>query len=376
MEQKGGSVTVVQVSRRKERDLFLKLPWRIYRGDPLWVPPLLVERRAFIDPRKNPFFQHAEVSLFLAFKDSTPAGRIAAIVNHNHNAFHKDKVGFFGLFECIEDWDVARCLFDAAGSCLRQRGMEVMRGPMSFSTNEEVGLLVQGFDESPMIMMPYNPPYYSELMERYGFRKEMDLLAFIRTAEDMPEKLYRIADKTKEKGRFTLRKLRPEELQKQILRFKQVYESAWERNWGFVPMTQAEIDHMAKELKKILDPDLVFFAEIEEKVVGFSLALPDINQALKRINGRLLPLGIFKLLYYSRKIDQLRVLLLGVAQGYRRMGIDAALYLETFKEGMRKGYKRGEFSWILEANEAMIRPLERLGARHYKTYRVYDYALV
>lgn len=374
--EKDGSVRIVQVSGKRQRKAFVKLPWRIYGGDPLWVPPLIMERIAFIDPRKNPFFQHAEVALFLAFKDGNLAGRIAAIVNHNHNAFHKDKVGFFGLFECINDWDVARSLFDEAASWLRKRGMEVMRGPMSFSTNEEVGLLVEGFHESPMIMMPYNPTYYAELIERYGFRKEMDLLAFIRTADDMPQKLYRIADKTREKRGFTLRKVRMEELEKEILRFKEVYESAWERNWGFVPMTQAEIDHMAKELRKILDPDLVFFAEIDEKVVGFSLALPDINQALKRINGRLLPFGLFKLLYYSRKIDQLRVLLLGVAQGYRRMGIDAALYMETFKEGLKKGYKRGEFSWILETNEAMIRPLERLGARHYKTYRVYDYPLV
>lgn len=370
-----GSIIVEEVLTRRQRMAFLKLPWKVYAGDPLWVPPLLAERKAFIDPKKNPFFQHADVALFLALRDGSPAGRIAALVNHNHNRFHMDKVGFFGLFECVEDYEVAQALLNRAASWLRERGMEVMRGPASFSTNEEIGLLVEGFHESPMVLMPYNPPYYAGLLERYGFRKEKDLYALIRTAEDMPERLYRLADKIKKRGRFEVRKIRMKELDEEILRFKAVYESAWERNWGFVPMTEAEIDHMARELKKILDPDLVFFAELDDKIVGFSLTLPDINQALKKINGRLLPFGFLKLLYQFRKIDQVRVLLLGVAQGYRRIGIDGVLYLETFKEGIKKGYKRGEFSWILEDNEAMIRPLEAIGATRYKTYRVYDLSL-
>lgn len=369
-------IKIEEVLTRAQKRNFLRLPWSIYEEDPNWVPPLLMERKAFIDPKKNPFFQHAEVALFLARKDKKACGRIAAIINHNHNAFHNDRVGFFGLFECINDQDVANSLFDKASSWLRQRGMDVMRGPMSFSTNEEVGLLIHGFHESPMIMMPYNPPYYATLLEHYGFTKAKDLLAFIRTAEDMPERLYRIAEKVKERGKFRIRKVRMKQIREEILVFKKVYESAWERNWGFVPMTEAEIDHMAKELKRILDPDLVFFVEVDDKVVGFSLALPDINQALKKVNGRLFPLGLFKLLYYSKKIDQVRVLLLGVAQGYRRLGIDVVLYLETFREGIKKGYKRGEFSWILEDNEAMIRPLRSIGAEHYKTYRVYDLSLV
>lgn len=368
----GPSVRVEQVLNRRQRDAFVKFPWEVYRGDPLWVPPLIMERKAFIDPKKNPFFQHADIALFLALRDGKPAGRIAALVNHNHNRFHQDRVGFFGLFESFQDEEVSQALLDKASSWLRQRGMEVMRGPASFSTNEEIGLLVEGFQESPMILMPYNPPYYAQLLEAYGFRKEKDLYAFIRTAQEMPQRLYRLADRLKQKNRVNLRKLRKDELKEEILRFKSVYESAWERNWGFVPMTEAEIDHMASELKRILDPDLVFFAEVQDKIVGFSLTLPDINQALKKINGRLFPTGFIKLMYHFKKIDQVRVLLLGVAQGYRRMGIDGILYLETFKEGIKKGYKRGEFSWILEDNHAMIRPLEAIGATRYKTYRVYD----
>ncbi|MEJ5376325.1 MAG: N-acetyltransferase [bacterium] len=371
----GSSIRVEEVVNSKHRSAFLKFPWVVYRQDPFWVPPLLMERKAFIDPKKNPFFQHAEIALFLALQDGHPAGRIAAIVNHNHNRFHQDRVGFFGLFESIHDEQVSRALLGRAAEWLRQRGMEIMRGPASFSTNEEIGLLVEGFQDSPMIMMPYNPPYYAQLLENYGFRKEKDLYAFIRTAEDMPERLYKLAEKLKEKNRFTVRKLRMKELKQEILRFKSVYESAWERNWGFVPMTEAEIDHMASELKKILDPDLVFFVEVEDKIVGFSLTLPDVNQALKKVNGRLFPTGFIKLMYHFKKIDQVRVLLLGVAQGYRRKGIDAVLYLETFKEGIKKGYKRGEFSWILEDNDAMIRPLEAIGASRYKTYRVYDLPL-
>jgi hypothetical protein len=370
------SIQIDEVRTRGQRGAFLKLPWTIYANDPLWVPPLLMERKAFIDPKKNPFFQHADIALFLATHDGGSVGRVAAIVNHNHNAYHGDKVGFFGLFECMEDAEVARALLNQAGQWLKTRGMEVMRGPASFSTNEEIGLLVDGFDESPMILMPYNPPYYARLLEGYGLKKVKDLYALIRTDdENMPERLYRIADKIKERGKLRIRKLDMKNLHEEIRKFKAVYESAWEKNWGFVPMSEAEIDHMAKELKQILDPDLVYFVEVEERIVGFSLALPDINQALKRINGRLFPFGLLKLLYYSKKINQVRVALLGVAPGYRKLGIDGVLYLESFREGTKKGYHRGEFSWVLEDNVAMARPLEAIGGRRYKTYRVYDLPL-
>jgi GNAT superfamily N-acetyltransferase len=370
-----GSIQVLQVRTRRQREDFLKLPWLVYRGDPLWVPPLLAERKDFINPKKNPFFQHAEVVFFLAQKGGRVLGRIAAIVNHNHNAFHGDRAGFFGLFECIADWDVAKATLDRAAMWLRERGMEVMRGPMSFSTNEEVGLLVEGFQQSPMILMPYNPSYYIDFLERYGFRKAKDLYALVKNGSDVPERLSRIADKVSKRRQFRIRKLDIKDLSAEIRRFKAVYNAAWEKNWGFVPMTEAEIDHMASQLKHIMDPDFVLFVEVEDRIVGFSLALPDVNQALKKINGRLFPFGLFKLLYFTRKIDQVRVLILGVEENYRGMGIDVALYLECFKEGIRKGIHRGEFSWILEDNSAMMRPLEAIGAERYKTYRIYDLPL-
>jgi GNAT superfamily N-acetyltransferase len=334
-----------------------------------------MERRAFINPKKNPFFQHADIALFLAEEDGRVLGRIAAIVNHNHNAFHQDRVGFFGLFECVDDFEIARALLDEAAGWLKGRGMAVMRGPASFSTNEEIGLLVEGFHESPMVLMPYNPRFYVAFMERYGLRKAKDLCAMSREATDIPERLVRMAEKVKQRKNVRIRKINMKDFPREVRRFKDVYDSAWERNWGFIPMTEAEVDHMASDLKQLLDPDLVLFAEVDGHIVGFSLALPDINQALRRVNGRLFPLGLLKLLYYSRKIDQVRVPILGVIPGYRHMGIDGLLYLESFREGIRKGYKRGEFSWLLEDNAAILGPLEAIGAKLYKTYRVYDLPL-
>ena len=370
-----GSITIEAVKTKKQRNQFIRFPWTIYKGDPLWVPPLIMERKAFIDQKKNPFFLHADVEFFLAWEEGRIVGRIAAIVNHKHNEAHNDRVGFFGLFECLDRYDVAEALFQEAGAWLKDKGMDVMRGPASYSVNEEIGLLVEGFDESPMILMPYNPPYYEELIERYGFSKAMDLFAYIRTAHDMPERLYRITEKLKERNRFTIRNLNMKDLKNEIQLFKKVYSGAWEKNWGFAPLIEEEIDHLAKDLKQILDPDMVFFAFVGDEMVGFSLTLPDINQALKKVDGRLLPFGIFKLLYHSKKIDQARVLLLGVLEKYRNLGIDGVLYMETFKTGIKKGFKRGEFSWILEDNEAMKSPLNAIGAEHYKTYRVYDVAL-
>jgi GNAT superfamily N-acetyltransferase len=369
-------VQISEIRTRGHRQAFLKLPWKIYRGVPQWVPPLLAERRAFINRRKNPFFQHADAAYFLATENGEPMGRIAAVVNHRHNAFHQEKTGFFGLFECVNDLRVSRALFDHAADWLRSRGMKTMRGPANFSTNEEVGLLVEGFHDPAMILMPYNPPYYADVLEEYGLEKSRDLFAFVRNAANLPDRIGRIADRVRARGKFLIRKVDMKNLRAEIDRFKDVYNTAWEKNWGFVPMTEAEIDHMAHELKFILDPDLVFFVEVQGRMVGFSLTLPDFNQTLQKLNGRLFPFGLIRLLYYRRKIDRLRVLILGVTEGYRRMGVDVLLYAETFKEALRKGYKTGELSWILEDNVAMIRPLKAIGARHYKTYRIYDKPLV
>lgn len=245
---------------------------------------------------------------------------------------------------------------------------------MNFSTNEECGLLIDGFDSSPVIMMPYNPRYYVDFFDRFGLKKGRNLLAYSLTKDQVPPKdLQNKLEKIRERAGIVIRKINMSDFQGEIRRVKEVYNSAWSHNWGFVPMTDEEINHMAYQLKKIVDPDLVLFAEIDGKPIGFSMALPDINQALKKINGRLFPFGLLKLLWHSRKIDGVRVPIMGVVHEYQNKGIAAMFGVESFKVGTeKKGYVRGEMSWILEDNALMIRALERMGARIYKTYRIYE----
>ena len=367
-------LSIERVEGRKEMGEFIRLPWRIYKGDPNWVPPLLRQERARFDPGKNPFFQHADVALFLARRDGEPVGRIAAIVNHAHNEFWKDKVGFFGFFEGPDDEEVAGRLFEEAGSWLRERGMEVMRGPMEFSTNETLGMLVEGFGRPPMVMMPYNPPYYPRLLESLGFQKAKDLYAFyIRADTPVPERVARIAQLAQKRTGIRVRSLRMKEFWDEVERVKVVYNSAWSRNWGFVPMTDAEFEHIAKELKQIVEPELVLFAETEEgEPVGYSMAVPDVNQVLRRINGRLDPISLVKILWYSRRINEARLMTLGVREEFRRRGIETVFYIKTLEAARRLGYVGGELSWTLEDNHLINRAIETMGGRRYKTYRIYD----
>ena len=365
---------IVECARgRKALRQFTMLPWVIYRKDPHWVAPLIGEQKDLFHRNTNPFFKHARVEFFLAKRGRCPVGRITAIINDNHNAFHKDKIGFFGFFECFDDNEAAHGLLSAARDWLREHGMDTMRGPMNYSTNEECALLIDGFDSSPVIMMTYNPRYYVDFMDSFGLKKGRDLLAFTMKKDDAPsEDLQSTLEKIRKRAGITIRPLNMKDFRNEIQRVKDVYNSAWSRNWGFVPMTDEEINHMANQLKKIIDPDIVFFAEINDRPIGFSLALPDINQALKRINGRLFPFGLFKLLWHAKKIDGVRVPILGVVHEYQNKGIAAMFGVETFKAGTQKGYVRGEMSWILEDNDLMIRALERMGAKVYKTYRIYE----
>ncbi|RMH68953.1 MAG: N-acetyltransferase [Gemmatimonadetes bacterium] len=329
-----------------------------------------------LNPAKHPFHAHADVIYFLAFKGEHVAGRICAHVNHNHNAFHAEKTGFFGFFECLPDQAVADALLEAARQWLVDQGMERMRGPANFSTNEECALLVEGFDSPPVMMMPYNPPYYIELLEHYGLHKVMDLWAWYMTCEQkLPEKVVRIAEKIRQKEGITVRPLNMKDFGNEVKRIKDIYGSAWEKNWGFVPPTDAEIAHLANEFKPIVIPELALIAEVKGEAVAFSLTLPDGNQILKAANGKLYPFGIIKLLWAAKiqkKINQLRLLLLGIKEGYRKRGIDSILYVETFQNGTRLGYKGGEISWTLETNTLVNRAIELMGGRKYKTYRFYE----
>jgi GNAT superfamily N-acetyltransferase len=355
---------------------FIKLPWQIYRNDPHWVPPLIVERKEFLDRKKNPFFRHADVVLYLARRNGQTVGRIAGIVNHNHVEYHQEKVGFFGLFECMKDQEVAKALLDKVREWLKSKGMQIVRGPANFSSNEDWGFLLEGFGSRPVIMMPYNPPYYLELAESYGMRKAKDLYAyFIDETLPTPPRVVRMAENIRKKEEITVRSLDLKRFDQEVQGIKQIYNSAWSKNWGFIPMTDEEFDHLAKSLKQIVDPHMVFIAEVDGKPAGFSLALPDFNQVLARLNGRLFPIGIFKLLWHSkvrRNIDGVRIITMGVVPEFQKRGIDTVFYLETYSVGVKRGYRWAEMSWILEDNTLMNRMLRLLGAKLYKKYRIYE----
>ena len=366
-----------EVQTRADRERFIRLPWKIYRGNSNWVPPLIIERRAFLNPKENPFFDHAEVALFLASRTAgNDVGRIAAIINHNHVKTHNENAGFFGLFESINDHEVAGALFAAAAGFLRSRGMKIMRGPENMSVNDDVGLLIKGFDLPPTIMMPYNPAYYEALVEDYGFSKAMDLYAYFGvTNGTIPERLERAVEIGRKRYRFAIRKIDMANFSGEVKRIRQIYNQAWEQNWGAVAMTDREFDHLAKDLKQVIVPELCLIAEVDGKPAGFSLALPDINQALIHLNGRLFPLGLFKLLYFKRRITRVRIITMGVLPEYRRMGIDMAFIHETYRQCIKKHWSSGEMSWILETNGTMNNALIRLGYELQKTYRLYVYQL-
>ena len=336
------------------------------------MPPLRRDVNELIDPAKHPFHQHATVELFLARRRGEIVGRIAAIHNDLHIAAHGERVGFFGLFETIRDESVSRALFDTASHWLGLRGMETMRGPASFSLNEEAGLLVDGFDGSPLVMMPYNPEWYATLVEAYGFSKAKDLIAYWLPYSKPVERLAKIADKLKERYNVELRSLDKKHFWQDVALVRKVYNEAWEKNWGHIPMTEGELDYMAKQLKPVVEPRLVVFAFVDGELAGFGLALPDFNVALKHMNGSLFPFGWAKALWYSRRITTTRVLTLGVLNKFRRTGVGELIQLELMINAQKLGVTGAEFSWILEDNLLMRTALEKMGASAYRTYRLYD----
>ncbi len=359
---------------RKARDLneIFRLTARIYQSDPNWVPPLRSDFKKLLDPKRNPFFEHAQMTRLIARRNGQTVGAICAIDNRAHVEYWREPVGFFGFFECVNDVEVAKRLLDEAAKWLQPRGLNILRGPMNPSTNDTIGTLVDGFDSPPMVMMTYNPPYYPQLLEASGLRKVKDVYAYKLRREDITERMLRHGEAIRQRLKVRIRPIEVKNLPSEIEKIRAIYNSAWSRNWGFIPMTPAEFDHTAKDLKKILDPRLAFIAEDDGKPVGFSLALPDINIALKHAQGRLFPFGIFKILYYARKIHQARVITMGVLEEYRNKGIDTLFYIETFKRGVAAGYDWAETSWILEDNIAMNRAMKMIGGVIYKTYRIYE----
>jgi len=375
MSDARASVEVAPVSGRRDMRAFQRLPWSIYRDDPQWVPLLLSEVSKVLDRRRHPFHAHADVEYYLARRGGRVVGRIAGIVNHRFNDFHQARIGNFGFFECVNDVAVARALLAASESWSRAHGMETLQGPFNFSTNDELvspGVLLEGFQSSPVLMMAHTPPYYRDLLEACGFEKARDLLSYWVEGDAPPERLLRGIDRLKVRERVVLRPLNLKDLSADIERIKEIYHSAWERNWGFVPMTDAEFDHMAASIKPVIDPRFCALAEVQGEPVAFALQMPDLNRAFKPMNGRLAPLGWVKFLWYRRKIDTVRVLTLGVKPGHRQRGLDTMLIVHLFVEGLRAGYRRAECGWILEDNLPMRRGLERIGGQVRRIYRVYE----
>jgi len=358
-----------------EKDLhrFVIFPFELYRGNPFWVPNLIADEKKLLTQGKHPFHEHAEVGLFLAEDAGHIVGRISAHINHSHNRFHNDRVGFFGFFDCIDSQEVASALFQTAGEFVRSSGMDTLRGPMNFSTNETCGLLLNAFDEMPYIMMPYNFPYYEKLIEGAGFSKAKDLLCYHLDTETFSfNKIGSVAQRVEERSDIILRQLDFNNLKKEIQIVRNVYNSAWEKNWGFVPMTDAEFDFMAHEMKPIADPRLIYIAEHSGEPVGFILCLPDFNLVLKKMNGNLFPFGILKALYWRRKIRRIRIITMGVIKEHRKAGLDLVFYSRIARTSPTIGYPEGELGWVLEDNSLMNRAAENMGARLSKRYRIYD----
>jgi GNAT superfamily N-acetyltransferase len=366
------------VDNEVDKMRFIKFPWEIYKGDDNWVPPIIYDVRKNLDTVKNPFYTHARIQLFLALDGKTIVGRIAAIVNDNHNKKYNDKVGFFGYFECINSKEVSVALFEAAGNWLKENGMDTIRGPINLSVNDEVGLLVDGYDSPAVLLMMYNPRYYEKLILDYGFVQAKEMYAYIFGEDQIKvnpksiQKLERVADIVVKRDNIKIRKIVLKDLENELLKVMKVYNSAWIDNWGSVQMTAEEFKFVAASLKPLVDADIVYFAEVNGEPVGFSLSMPDWNKIFKNLNGKLFPFGIFKILTGRKKIDGIRVMIMGIIPEYQRKGIEAVFINNTIKIGNSKGYKYAEISWILEDNVPMVQTAINLGAEKYKTYRVYD----
>jgi hypothetical protein len=365
---------IIEVKNKKQLKDFINLVFMIYEQDPYWVAPLIKDQMDFFNPKKNPYFAHSEVKLFIA-KDEhgKTVGRISAHTNTQHNHYHNEKTGFFGFFEAIDNQELTHLLFETAANFLKTRDCETIRGPFNFSTNEECGMLIDGFYSSPFIMMLHHPHYYQNLLENEGFGKAKDLYAWLLEYNSMPEFLRNLGEKiiAKEPS-FKVRSLDKNNLKAEIETVFTIYQKAWESNWGFVPMTRAEFDHTVKSLLPVVVPELVYIAEVDGVPAGFSVTLPDYNFVLQKMKGRIFPFGILKALYYKNKIKSLRVITMGVIHEFQNRGIDILFYYYSWQKGLDLKFNRGEFSWVLEDNEAMNKIAKHLGAHIHKTYRIFE----
>ncbi len=381
------AITIKTVETKLDIETFLHLPWKIYvsadgKRDPNWVPPFLDDQRSLLSPQKNPYHQHSRTKLFMAFNDKNElVGRISASVDDNFNRFWTSKVGFFGWFECVNDQAVANALFAEGEKFFKSEGISEVRGPASFTSNDDYfGFLLEGYDSPARIAMTYNPPYYLQLTEKAGYTKAKDLYAWYLSAEiDIPERIAKIVDRTMKRERITIRPLNMKRLFEDAKILQELYNKIWEKNWGFVPMTDEEFKYQVKKLKDIVWPDFVVFAEVDGKAVGFNLVVPDINQVLIKMDGELFswktPFALITFLTNIGKINDTREMAMGIHPDYRKKGLEAVLYLEGLKTGKKRKIKGGELSWTLEDNEGINSGITAMGGKIVKKYRIYSKAI-
>ncbi|HEX5223595.1 MAG TPA: hypothetical protein VFW29_00570 [Solirubrobacteraceae bacterium] len=371
------SVEVRAVAGSRELGRFIDLPFRLHANQPMWVPPLKLERRLFLSRRMNAFFTHGEGEYFLARRDGRVVGRITAHVNHPFNEHHGRNWGWFGFLEFERDPEVLDALLEAASAWLRERGLERIVGPASFALNDEAGVLIEGRDLRPMILQPWHPPYYQELIERAGMTKAMDLQMWnleVTGREKVLPVIWELAERSRTEHRIRIRPMRRRQLRKDLDFFAEVYNAAWSKNWDFVPYSKADLDAYHIDLQLAYDKNWFMIAEKEDtgEVVGMAITVPDLNQVLEQMNGRLLPLGWWRFLTKSKRIDRVRVGFLGVKPEHQHAGVAAALYEEHYNAAERTPQGGGEMGWILETNTAMNRGMEAMGGRVVKRYRVYE----
>ncbi|HSS03925.1 MAG TPA: hypothetical protein VLK89_01900 [Solirubrobacterales bacterium] len=373
------SVEIRSVGSRRDLKRFVKVPFGLHRDSPQWVPPLIFERMEFLDPKKNPYFEHAEAEYLIAERDGEPVGRISVQVDSRWDEFQGGSDAMFGFFESSDDPEVASALLDAATEWARARGRSRLLGPMDFTTNDEIGILIEGYELRPLILEPWHPPHYRELIEAQGFGKAMDVLMWelelgsLKEGERFDPSIHAAAEKALHDEGIVIRNLRKREMTDEVRRFTDVYNEAWGSNWGFVPITDAEVEFQAKNLKQVLDEEWAFMAEKDGEVIGAALTLPDINQVMAKLNGRLLPFGWLRFLLGKKKIDRLRVLALGVKHDYRHSGVAAGLYLKHLETAGKPGaIEGGDMGWILETNKPMNRAMEGMGGKIVKKYRIFE----
>jgi len=370
---------IIPVTSRAQTVEFIKMPRVIYANDPYWVQPLVLERKWHFDPQKNPFYEHAEVQLFLARRDGRNVGRISAHIDRNHNQQYGEQTGFFGWFESIEDPEVSGALLDTAADWLRERQCTLIRGPMDFNVNDQVGCLVAGFDSPPYMMMNHNPPYYAGLYEAAGLKKAMDLYAWRYDAvRDVPPAAMQLAEHSAKDPKLRIRTIDIKRYEQDIKLVLDIYNDAWSTNWGYIPMTEAELKKIAEDFRLILDPELILIAEYDGEPVAVSLAMPNLNEAIKDLGGKLFPFGLLKLLYRLKfaRPKSARLIMLGILKelrGVRKYGmLSHALYVEMNRRGQARGYTHGELSWTLEDNHPVNAGIKSMGGKVYKTYRGYE----